>query len=92
MRLKGQTRASSVKNWRNHIEPYPLAGVQLAQLTGQRLTARYRVPEKSGRKDHKAGEALSARTVRYIHTIVHGILRQAVKDGLLLRNPADRTP
>ena len=32
---------------------------------------------------------MSARTVRYIHTIIHGILGQAVKDGLLMRNPAD---
>ena len=27
--------------------------------------------------------------MRYIHTIIHGVLGQAVKDGLLLRNPAD---
>jgi integrase len=89
MRIGPQTKASYVKNLRNHIEPYPIAQVPLAQLTGQRLTAHYRVLEKSGRKDHKAGEGLSARTVRYIHTIIHGVLGQAVKDGLLLRNPAD---
>ena len=89
MRIGPQTKASYVKNLRNHIEPYPVAHVPLAQLTGQRLTAHYRVLEKSGRKDHKAGEGLSARTVRYLHTIIHGVLGQAVKDGLLLRNPAD---
>ena len=88
-RIKPQTRASYVKNWRNHIEPYPIAQVPLAQLTGLKLTQHYRVLEKSGRKDHKAGEGLSPRTVRYIHTIIHGVLGQAVKDGLLLRNPAD---
>ena len=89
MRLKPQTRASYVKNWRNHVEPYPIAQVPLAQLTGQRLTAHYRVLEASGRKDYKAGEGLSPRTVRYLHTIIHGVLGQAVRDGLLLRNPAD---
>jgi integrase len=26
---------------------------------------------------------------RYLHTIIHKVLGQAVKDGLLLRNPAD---
>lgn len=65
----------------------------LAQLTGLRLTSHYRLLEQSGRKDHRkdhrAGEGLSARTVRYLHTIVHKVLGQAVKDGLLLRNPAD---
>jgi integrase len=90
LRLKPQTRASYVKNWRNHIEPYPVAAVPLAQLTGAKLTAHYRQLEKSGRKDYRAGEGLSARTVRYIHTIVHGVLAQAVNDDLLARNPADR--
>ncbi len=89
MRIGPQTKASYIKNLRNHIEPYPIAQVPLAQLTGQRLTSHYRALEKSGRKDHREGEGLSARTVRYIHTIIHGVLGQAVKDGLLLRNPAD---
>ena len=89
LRIGPQTRASYVKNWRNHVEPYPLAQLPLAQLTGQRLTTHYRMLEKSGRKDHRAGEGLSARTVRYLHTIIHGVLGQAVRDGLLVRNPAD---
>ena len=89
LRVKPQTKASYIKNWRNHVAPYPIAAAPLAQLTGARLTAHYRLLEKSGRKDHKAGEPLSARTVRYIHTIIHGVFAQAVKDGLLLRNPAD---
>lgn len=89
MRIGPQTKASYLKNWRNHVEPYPLASVPLAQLTGQRLTTHYRLLEKSGRKDHKAGEGLSARTTRYVHVIIHRVLGQAVKDGLLLRNPAD---
>jgi integrase len=32
---------------------------------------------------------LSPRTVRYIATIVHKVLAHAVRDGLLLKNPAD---
>jgi len=89
LRLKPQTAASYRKNWRNHIESYPLAALPLAQLTGVKLTAHYRVLEKSGRKDHRAGEPLSARTTRYVHVIIHRVLHQAVKDGLLARNPAD---
>ena len=58
LRLKPQTAASYRKNWRNHIESYPLAALPLAQLTGVKLTAHYRVLEKSGRKDHRAGELL----------------------------------
>jgi integrase len=89
LRLKAQTRASYKKNWRLHVSAYPIAAVPLAQLTGQRLTTHFRLLEKSRRKDHKAGEGLSARTVRYIHTTIHGVLGHAVRDGLLLRNPAD---
>jgi len=86
--VEPQTRASYLKNWRNHVEPYPLANIPLATLTGVKLTSHYRQLETSGRKDHRAGEGLSARTVRYIHTIIHGVLKQAVDDGLLARNPA----
>jgi integrase len=89
LRVKPQTRASYKKNWRLHVAAYPIAAVPLAQLSGLKLTAHYRVLETSGRKDHRAGEGLSARTVRYLHTIIHGVLGQAVKDGLLSRNPAD---
>jgi integrase len=89
LRVGPQTKASYRKNWRLHVEAYPIASVPLAQLTGQRLTTHYRLLEKSGRKDYREGEALSARTVRYVHTIIHGVLGQAMKDGLLLRNPAD---
>jgi integrase len=89
LRLKPQTRASYIRYWRNHVEAYPIASVPLAQLTGLRLTSHYRALERSGRKDHREGDPLSARTVRYLHTIVHVVLKQAVKDGLLARNPAD---
>src|SRR5262249_48234368 len=68
-----QPGASYVKTLRCHIEPYPIAQLPLAQVTGQRLTAHYRQLEKSGRKDHREGEGLSPRTVRYLHTIIHGV-------------------
>ncbi len=89
LRLKPQTRASYLKNWRNHVGPYPLASLPLAQVTGAMLTAHYQVLERSGRKDHRAGEGLSPRTTRYVHVIIHRVLAQAVKDGQLARNPAD---
>jgi integrase len=89
LRLKPQTRASYVKNWRNHVEDYPIASLPLAQVTGTKLTSHYRALEKSGRKDYREGEGLSARTTRYCHVIIHKVLAQAVKDGLLARNPAD---
>jgi hypothetical protein len=46
------------------------------RAVGRPLTSHYRMLEKSGRKDHRESEGLSARTVRYIHTIIHGVLGQ----------------
>jgi integrase len=88
LRVSDSTRASYVKNWRCHVEPYPVGKVPLARLTGQRLTAHYRVLEASGRKDYRAGESLGARTVRYLHTIISVVLSQAAEDGLIRANPA----
>ncbi len=68
LRLKPSTAASYRKNVRLHVVPH-LGTLPLASLTGQRLTALYRRLEASGRVDGAGG--LSARTVRYVHTIVH---------------------
>jgi integrase len=80
------TIASYRKNVRLHITPY-LGSVPLASLTPVMLTELYRKLEKSGRKDGQ-GEGLSARTVRYIHTIISAALREAVETDLLPKNPA----
>jgi integrase len=89
LRVRPQTRASYLKVWRNAIEPYPLAGLRLAQLTGSGITAHYRTLEKTGRRDHLAGEGLSPRSVRYTHAVLSRVLAQAVRDKVLLVNPAD---
>jgi hypothetical protein len=39
LRIGPQTRASYLKNWRNHVEPYPIALLALGQTTGLKLTA-----------------------------------------------------
>ena len=88
LRISDATRASYAKNWRLHVAPYPIGKLPLARETGQRLTAHYRVLEKSGRKDHRAGEPLGPRTVRYVHQIISEVLGQAAEDGLMRANPA----
>ncbi len=90
LRLAPSTVASYRKNVRLHLAPY-IGGVPLAQLTTARIDAMYRELERSGRRDHKgdaAGSGLSARTVRYIHTILSAALGAAVKSHRLARNPA----
>jgi integrase len=87
LRLAPSTVASYRKNVRLHIEPY-IGTVPLASLTTARIDALYRQLERGGRADHKAGEGLSPRTVRYIHTILSAALGAAVKHHRLIRNPA----
>jgi integrase len=88
LRLAPSTVASYRKNIRLHVIPY-IGGLPLASLTPKRLAALYRLLEASGRADHRRGEGLSARTVRYVATILHAALGEAAGDGLLPRNPAD---
>ncbi|WP_279339340.1 tyrosine-type recombinase/integrase [Sphaerisporangium perillae] len=58
-------------------------------MTTARINTLYRL-ERQGRSDHKAGDGLSPRTVRYIHTILRAALQGAVDSDRLAKNPADR--
>jgi integrase len=87
--LAPSTHASYAKNCRLHLKP-ALGDIPLARLTGARISAHYRQLERSGRQDHESGTGLSPRTVRYVHTILKAALREAVAQGLLATNPADR--
>ncbi|WP_137726592.1 site-specific integrase [Prescottella subtropica] len=91
LRLRPGTIANYQRTIRLHVTPY-IGDVRLDQLTGARLSTMYRQLETDGfRRGTKAGEqGLSARTVRYVHTIVSAALKQAVADGLLVINPATK--
>jgi integrase len=87
LRLAPSTVASYRKNVRLHLAPH-IGAVPLASLTAARIDALYRQLERGGRADHKAGEGLSPRTVRYVHTILSAALSAAVRSHRLARNPA----
>lgn len=92
LRLAPSTVASYRKNIRLHIAP-ALGTVPLAALTTERIDRLYRELERRGRADHREGEGLSPRTVRYIATILSAALAAAVKTRRLARNPAaDASP
>jgi hypothetical protein len=64
-----------------------LGGVQLQKLTPVHLNMFYADLVKGGRCDGKGG--LSARSVRYSHTIIRRALADAMKWGRIARNVAD---
>jgi integrase len=88
-RLAPSTMASYRKNIRLHVRPY-IGTVPLASLTTAAIDKCYRQLEASGRADHREGEGLSPRTVRYVHTILSSALSSAAESGLIARNPAAR--
>ncbi len=90
--IKGTVRPSTFESYRRylalHVIPQ-IGGVQLRDLDGARLNALYaRLRTDGARLDSRPG-ALSPRTVRYIHTILHRALRDAVRWGRVARNVAD---
>src|SRR3954469_19055810 len=87
-RLSASTVASYRKNIRLHIDPH-LGSRQVARLTGPMVDIWMRKLESSGRADGTGG--LSARTVRYVFTILRSALSDAVKHGRLSVNPTDRS-
>jgi integrase len=71
---------------RNHIIP-SLGRLPLTQLKPEHLQRLYSEKLSSGRFDCKGG--LSKRSVQYIHVTLHKALKNAVKLGMIIRNPVD---
>ncbi len=65
-----------------------LGSVQLRHIDAGTLNTLYAALLANGRKNY-AGGGLSPRSVQDVHAIVHRALRDAVKWGRLVRNPAD---
>jgi integrase len=77
--MQPSTIVSNESIIRLHIKP-ELGPIRLTKLSPMHLQNLYSSKLKAG---------LSKRTVRYIHTILHKCLAQAVKFGLVARNVAD---
>jgi integrase len=85
--VRPSTHYSYSRNLRLHVVPR-IGSAPLVAVDAGTLNTLYAVLLANGRKDY-AGGGLSPRTVRYIHTIIHRALKDAVRWGRLARNPAD---
>ena len=72
----------------NHLIPR-IGTASLDQLTGLRLQKLYQELRVSGKvhQNRKGDPGLSPKTVRGIHMLLHSALEQAVKEGLIAKNP-----
>ncbi len=84
--VRPATHYSYARNLRLHVLPY-LGSALLIAVDAGTLNGLYAQLLAEGRKNHEGG-GLSPRSVRYVHTIVHRVLKDAVKWGRLARNPA----
>jgi len=64
-----------------------LGQLPLTQLRPEHIQRFYAEKLAKGRADGSGG--LSSRTVRYMHVTLHKALKNAVKMGIIIRNPAD---
>jgi len=82
--LRPSTVASYATMVRLHVDP-DLGATPLANLQASALNQLYAQLLRSGRRN--GGGGLSARTVRYVHTIVNKALADAVRAGHIALNP-----
>ncbi|MHB2019623.1 MAG: tyrosine-type recombinase/integrase [Candidatus Xenobia bacterium] len=79
LKIRPSTHASYCQFARLYVLPQ-LAHVSLVKLSPTHLNRAYAALLESGK---------SARTVQYAHTILHRVLKDAVRANLIPRNPAD---
>jgi len=85
--IRPSTHHSYSRNLTLHVLPQ-LGSVQLRHIDAGTLNTLYAALLANGRKNY-AGGGLSPRSVQHVHAIVRRTLRDAVKWGRLVRNPAD---
>jgi integrase len=80
------TYRSYVQHVRWHIAPH-LGELPLQSLSGAQINALYAILACRGRRSGKAG--LAPQTIRHVHAVLHRALRDAVRWGLISRNPIE---
>ncbi len=86
MHVSIRTRDRYKEITRLHLIP-ALGSIDLQSLQPQHIQAYYTKALESGRHDGQGG--LSTRTVRLYHGILSSALKQAMRMGMIVRNPAE---
>jgi len=88
--IKGSVSSTTYERYKQlcdkHLKP-TIGNIALNKLQAIRISELYSVAMESGRIDGKGG--LSKQTVLHMHRVLKRALSQAVKWGLLSRNPCD---
>ena len=88
-------RQTTAERYRLMMDIYTIpriGDIKLVKLTSRDLQQLYKELMESGRVNRKSGQGnpgLSTTTVHSVHLMLHTALERAVKERLILRNPAD---
>jgi integrase len=88
--IKATIRPSTYYSYAQHVECHicpHIGGLKLQQLSGHQVNALYATLAERGKRDGRSG--LSARTIHHVHTCLHKACRDAVRWGLIGRNPLE---
>ncbi len=91
-RTSPKTRSDRETHMRVYVIPR-IGGLPLQSVTGDHLTEMYddlAVTGRSRKPDPELGWGLASTTIRRIHTQLHKAFEDAIRWGLLQRNPCDR--
>lgn len=92
---KPHVRPSTADYYRRSIEQYTIpriGNIKLNKLTGRDIQKLYKDLQENGREraiQKKTNPGLSSSTIRGTHRMLHLALDRAVKERLILRNPAE---
>ena len=84
--IRPSTYNSYVQHVECHIVPH-IGSVKLQKLSGSQVNGLYAKLGESGRKNGKSG--LSPQTIHHVHSCLHKACKDAVRWGLIARNPLD---
>lgn len=85
-RVKKTVKESTFDGYKWVVDTYLIPGLGMHRLSD--LQTRYSTIQDF--YDSMTARGLSARTVRYTHSVLSPALRSAIEDGHLVRNPCDR--
>ena len=84
--IRPSTHNSYVQHVECHIVPH-IGSLKLQKVSGSQVNAMYATLAESGRKNGTSG--LSPQTIHHVHACLHKACKDAVRWGLISRNPLD---
>jgi integrase len=87
--IKATIRPSTYYSYTQHVECHicpHIGSVKLQQLSGSQVNRLYATLAESGGKN---GKPLSPRTIHHVHSCLHKACKDAVRWGLISRNPRE---